>query len=263
MAERLREVGHRLPEPLQPLAKRAAVRARQIVDRRPVRWGSFRRLTPIGRWWGASRGQPVDRYYIDAFIGSNGERVTGAVLEVKEDLYASRFGHALTSVDILDIDPGNPQATVIADLGVPGALATAAYDCIIVTQTLQFVERLDIALASLWDALRPGGRLLISLPCVSRLEPSLAEVECWRVLPAGLRRGLERCCPGAQVVVEGRGNQLAATAFLAGLATEDLRPDELDRDDPLCPLVTLGSATKPLTVPPPQHEPADQPRAGR
>jgi hypothetical protein len=261
LAERARVVEHRLPPSVRPAAKRALVSARQLVDRRPVRWGSLRRYTPIGKWWGASRGVPVDRHYIDAFIRSNGPWITGDVLEVKEDLYASRFGHALSSVDILDIDPTNPKATVLADLGVPGALATEAYDCIIVTQTLQFVERLDVAVGSLWAALRPGGRLLISLPCVSRLEPSLAHVECWRVLPAGLRRVLERLCPGAEVSVEGRGNQVAAIAFLAALGVRDLRADELDHDDPGCPLITLGSATKPLSDSSVEHDPTGEARA--
>jgi SAM-dependent methyltransferase len=227
------------------MALRAGRRVRAVVERRPVVWGSLRRFAPIGRSWGASRGVPIDRYYIDAFIAAHGSHITGRVLEVKEDLYASRYGHELSTIDILDIDPANRRATVIADLGQPSALPVATYDCIIVTQTLQFVARLDVAFAGLWAALRPGGCLLVSVPCVSRLEPSLAEVECWRLLPAGLKALLAQHCPGGQIDGQGRGNQLVATAFLAGLAVRDLRASELDHDDPLCPLVSLGAVVRP------------------
>jgi hypothetical protein len=41
------------------------------------------------------------------------------------------------------------------------------------------------------------------------------------------------------------GNVLAATAFLQGLAVEDLRPPELDRHDPHYQVIITARAVKP------------------
>lgn len=235
----------RIPSPLVPYARAAFHRTQRLSALRPIRWGSFRRREPIGSEWGRGRGKPVDRHYIEAFLVSRRSTITGQVLEVKEDLYTTRFGHEVVSIDILDIDPRNPRVTVLADLGAPHSLPIARFDCIIVTQTLQFVGDIEQAFTSLYGALRPGGSLLVTAPSISRLEPSLADVERWRFLPVGLAAMLHSCCPDAEVTVEGHGNQTVAIAFLLGLATRDMRPAELEDNDPLCPLIVTAAVRRP------------------
>ena len=46
------------------------------------------------------------------------------------------------------------------------------------------------------------------------------------------------------MTVEAHGNVLAATAFLQGLAVEDLRREELDQDDPDYQVSILVRAVK-------------------
>src|SRR5205085_3355186 len=81
-----------------------------------VRLGSLRRLRPISEHSGFDRGLPIDRYYIERFLagpearGANPD-IHGRVLEIKEDLYASRFGDP-SEVEVLDIDTENPKATI-------------------------------------------------------------------------------------------------------------------------------------------------------
>ena len=50
----------------------------------------------------------------------------------------------------------NERATIVADLGREGSLPGAAFECIIVTQTLQHVAHPAAALKNLWSALAPG-----------------------------------------------------------------------------------------------------------
>jgi SAM-dependent methyltransferase len=238
-------MARRVPPSLLPYARAARRRVERVVALRPVRWGSLRRRDPIGSDWGSKRGKPVDRYFIEDFLLSHRSAITGHVLEVKEDLYATRFGHNVSAVDIVDIDPNNRKVTVLADLGVPHALPVERFDCIIVTQTLQFVGDLDQAFRSLYSALTPSGSLLLTVPSISRLERTLADVERWRFLPLGLEAMLRGCCPEADISVKGRGNQTAAIAFLSGLATRDLRSDELEHDDPLCPLIVAAAVRRP------------------
>jgi hypothetical protein len=52
--------------------------------------------------------------------------VRGDVLEVKSSGYAERLGSGVAKVDVLDVDRGNANATVIADLDEPGSLPVSA-----------------------------------------------------------------------------------------------------------------------------------------
>src|SRR5687767_275478 len=65
---------------------------RKIKRRVEVRFGSFRRLTPIAANWGIDRGQPVDRHFIERFIDRHRSRVCGRVLEIQDTEYTVMFG---------------------------------------------------------------------------------------------------------------------------------------------------------------------------
>jgi hypothetical protein len=59
-----------------------------------------------------------------------------------------------------------------------------------------------------------------------------------------VQRLFEETFAAEDIKIEARGNVLAATAFLNGLATEELRPEELDFDDPHYQLVITIRAAK-------------------
>ena len=54
----------------------------------------------------------------------------------------------------------------------------------------------------------------------------------WGFTTASARRIFAETFPGAEIQIEAWGNVLAAAAFLHGLAEEELRPEELDYQDP-------------------------------
>lgn len=208
-----------------PGARSAATRAR---------FGDLARTAPLGRW-GYERGTPVDRWYIRRWLLEHAQHVRGHALEVKEDLYASELGAA--TVEVLDIDAGNPRATLVGDLCGPGTLPDERYDAALVTQTLQFVADPGAAVQHLVAALRPGASLLLTVPCLSRVD---GPADRWRWTPAGLRELLDGCVPGAVREVEGLGNGLAGRAFLFGLAAEDLPHQALQVADAALPLVVAA-----------------------
>ena len=71
----------------------------------------------MARDWGFSRGTPVDRYYINAFLEMCAADVRGVVLDVQEPDNARRIGGgSITRLDVIDVDGRNGNATVIADL---------------------------------------------------------------------------------------------------------------------------------------------------
>ncbi|MGB0970951.1 MAG: methyltransferase [Mycobacterium sp.] len=227
------------------------VRAKAVkrLRGRRVRWGSLRRTAPISEYYGFERGTPIDRYYIEAFLAREAASIHGEVLEVLNSTYACRFGGAdVTQTHVVDIDESNPAATLIADLTIVGSLPRQAYDSIIMTQTLHVTRNDSAGFENLWQSLRPGGTLLFTGPCISRLDDGVPDSDHWRYTPLGLRLQLAKLLPAAEVRVEAHGNVLAAAAFLYGISAEELTRAELDEDDPRFPLIVCAHISKSPTA---------------
>jgi SAM-dependent methyltransferase len=220
----------------RPLSRQLAARLR-----RPAILGTLRRTSPLSRYWGFDRGTPVDRYYIEKFLWENRGDIRGRVLELMDSGYTDLFGSGVTQVDVLDIDPANEKATIIDDLASGAVLPAGAFDCFVLTQTLHIIYDVRGALATAHRVLRPGGVLLATLPAVSRIWREGADF--WRFTDASTLR-LFREVFGEHVEVRSEGNVLTAIAFLTGMAHEELRPRELDANDPLFPVTITARAIK-------------------
>ena len=209
-------------------------------------WGNLRRLHPFSESYGIDRGGSVDRGYIDDFIARNADAIHGRVLEVLDDHYASTAKKRITQLDIVDIDPSNSRATLVVDLGAPGALPVKTYDCVIVTQTLHLVRDIERAIDNIWGALVPGGTALLSIPVICRIDADFGPAgDLWRFTPAGWELFLNRRLPAADVTVEGHGNLVVAIAFLEGLAPQELCPEEIAYEDPHFPVVACARIRRP------------------
>src|SRR5215207_2233107 len=221
-------------------------RLRQRMHRlsRPAWLGTIRRTTPLSEAWGRDRGTPVDRYYIEQFLEQNRHLIRGRVLEIMNSDYTRRFGQRVETSDVLDIDAQNPAATFVADLAAADAVPTEAFDCFILTQTLQYVFDLPAALDHAHRILRPGGTLLCTVPSVSRIGRKYVDSEYWRFTAASSSRLLRHAFPACAVDVRARGNVLGSVAFLMGMACEELSRRELEVDDPYFPLVITARATR-------------------
>ncbi|MEN3336600.1 MAG: hypothetical protein V7647_276, partial [Acidobacteriota bacterium] len=209
-------------------------------------WGDLRRTEPVSRDWGYDRGTPVDRPYIEAFLADHSSDVRGAVLEVQEDDFTRAFGGPrVTASDVLDIDPSNSRATVLADLRCAPGLPSSHFDCIVLTQTLHVIDDVGAALQESYRILRPGGVLLATLPAASRTCLEYGENgDFWRVTPAGARRVVQEAFAPSHASCDVYGNVLTNTAFLYGLAAEELTDAEFSTTDPYFPLITGIRARK-------------------
>jgi SAM-dependent methyltransferase len=220
---------------------------------RPAWLGTLRRTRPLSDDFGYDRGTPVDRYYIERFLARHCSDVTGRVLEVKEPLYADRYGTRVEHCEVLDIDAGNPRATVVADLSDGQGLATDSFDCFILTQTLQYIYPTEAAIRTAHRVLKPGGVLLATVPVVSRLSvPPEVAPEYWRFTAAACSRLLGDTFGPDRIAVRSHGNVLTCVAFLIGLAHEELTRSELEDDDPLFPLIVTVRAVKAASPAPPE-----------
>jgi SAM-dependent methyltransferase len=210
---------------------------------RPARFGLVRRALPLSDAWGWDRGTPIDRYYIERFLEANSSDIRGRVLEVKDTGYTDRFGTGVTEREVLDIDPGNPRATIVADLAGEETVPASAFDCFILTQTLQHIYEVRSAVAQAYRLLKPWGVLLATVPGIS--PTAGAEMPWyWSFTAMSSAALFEEPFGEGSVDVRGYGNPITAIAFLAGMSCEELREEELDTHDPRFTMLLSVRAVK-------------------
>jgi SAM-dependent methyltransferase len=212
-----------------------------------IDFGDFRRTSPIDNNYGFDRGTPIDRGYIDPFLESHRDDIAGSVLEMEDPNYSRMFGgDRITRQDVLHLFPGNRQATIVGDLAATGTLPLAAFDCIIFTQSLQFIYEVKAAVTNLHAALKPGGVILATLPGINRMDPSVdwSGVQHWSFTAASAARLFGGVFGLSSIAVESHGNVLAAVALLHGIAVEELGREYLTVNDPAYPVIITVRAVK-------------------
>jgi SAM-dependent methyltransferase len=218
--------------------------------RLPVGWvslGNLERVQPISSDFGFDRGLPVDRYYIEKFLDCHATDIQGHVLEIKEPLYTYKFGgDRVIHSDVLHVVAGNPKATIVADLTKADHLPSDIYDCIILTQTLQFIYDVPAAIQTLHRILKPDGVLLITVSGISQISREDMDRwgQYWSFTTLSMERLLVETFDSRNVQVDAYGNVLSAIAFLHGLATQELEPSKLDYTDPEYQVLITARAVK-------------------
>jgi SAM-dependent methyltransferase len=199
-----------------------------------VRWGSLRTAAPISRVFGFDRGTPIDRCYIEKFLGVNALDIRGRVLEVADNSYTRRFGaDRVTESDILHAEAGNSAATIVGDLESGEGIPPGVFDCIVLTQTLNVVYEIRAAVGTVFRALKPGGVVLATVPGISQISRYDMDRwgDYWRFTSLSARKLFAEAFGEANVTVASYGNVLSAIAFIEGIAVEELRKQELDYYD--------------------------------
>jgi SAM-dependent methyltransferase len=205
------------------------------------------RLEPVSRVYGADRGRPVDRFYIERFLAAHSADVRGRVLEVAETTYTQWYGgEDVTSSDVLHAAQGNPEATLVGDLSTGAGIPSEAFDCFIMTQTLHVIYDIAAAVRGTRALLAPGGVLLATVPGISQISRDGRRDwgDWWRFTTDSARRLFGDVYGGENVEVEAHGNVLSATCFLYGFAAEELSDAELAHRDPDFELLMTIRAVK-------------------
>lgn len=200
-----------------------------------VRFGSFRRLTPISPIFGLDRGLPIERYYIEHFLDRFRDDIRGRALELGDAYYLTKFGgERVTAPDVLGLVPGE-GITIVADLTKADHLPSDQYDCIVFTQALQMIYDMKPAVDTLHRILKPGGVLLLTTHGISKIGRRLGRDpwgEYWHLTTQSTERLMGEGFPGGTIEVGSYGNVFAAMCELHGLASEEVKREELDHNDP-------------------------------
>jgi hypothetical protein len=82
--------------------------------------------------------------------------------------------------------------------------------------------------------LKPGGIALVTVPAITKISRFDMDRwgQYWSFTSKSARLLFEESFTGPGVTVDVAGNVLTATAFLQGIAAEELTPEELDYRDP-------------------------------
>ncbi len=236
---------------LRQIRNHAAIRRLERLVKGEPAIGSANRIdflsrtTPISGRYGADRGTAIDRRFIEEFVEGHRAGITGTVLEVENGNYTRAFGSDVRKSIVIGISPGE-HITLISDLVDLKEIGSETVDCVILTQTLQFVYDLKAAAASVHRILKPGGHLVMTVPAIQPLGPD-AWPHYWSFTPTSARRIVADAFPGAAITVRSYGNVLTGMAFLHGLSLEELDPERVDRHDPRYPIVIGVHAVKATT----------------
>ncbi len=189
---------------------------------------------PVGRLFGHNRGGvSICRYYIDKFISANKEDIRGNVLEIGDRGYTEKYGTDVKGSYVLHYDGQGIKAPYDfkGDLQSGEGIEKAFYDCIILTQVLDFIFDIRAVVKTVKESLKVGG---VSLITVSGITPiSRSDMDRWGHFWNFTTESLRRlfAIDGLKTKVMSYGNCQAACAFLQGMGTGDLTKEELDFED--------------------------------
>ena len=209
--------------------------------------GALRSLEPLSRRFGEDRGQPVCRWYIERFLDEHRTLVRGRVLEVAERTYTRRFGgDRVTESAVLHATAGNPEATIIGNLATGEGIPDARFDAAILSQTLQCIFDVQGAVRTIHRMLAPGGTALVTVPAIAPVSRYDADRwgEYWHFSEQSVQQLFAPLFGAPNVRVASHGNHIAAHAYLAGMAAEELREDEILAHDADYPIVITAVVTK-------------------
>ena len=134
-----------------------------------------------------------------------------------------------------------------ADIRDLAPIADDTYDCLIVTQVLQYVDDLDAAIASMKRVLKPGGSMLVTVPTMGKLDGQDDDVvgHYWRLSRDSARWLFSKHFAAEDLEIEAWGNVLLGLGFWIGLAEEELPRRAFERFDPSYACGVMVRATKP------------------
>lgn len=212
-----------------------------------IDFGDFNRLSPVSAIFGFDRGKAIDRYYIERFLETHRDRITGICLELGDPSYIRRFGRDVSRAEVLHYVEGNPQATIVGDLTDAPHIPDDSFDCIIFTQTIQMIYEPRAAFRTLHRILRPGGSALITSAGLAKIGRRLGRDdwgEYWHFTTQSMAAMAAEFWPAEGIEIGSFGNVMSACSFLQGLAAEELLPIHLDHHDPDFEVLVTARLTK-------------------
>lgn len=195
---------------------------------------------PLSNVFGLDRGVPIDRYYIESFLYKNRYLINGDVLEIADSFYTKKFGDDKVNNSFVFSNEEAPGVDFVGDLVSGTGVKENIVDAFIMTQTLPFIFDMNAAVKNAIKMIRPGGHLLITVSGITPI--SRYDYERWGHYWSFTDMSLKEILKSNDVeepVIESYGNVKVACAFLYGMATHEIKKNDLDyKDDNFQMLIT-------------------------
>ncbi|MFN8432893.1 MAG: methyltransferase domain-containing protein [Anaerolineales bacterium] len=199
------------------------------------------KVLPYSRHFGAERGSPVGRYYVEKFLRAHADNIMGRCLEFGQDRYRTYFPKAI-EYDVTDVVE-RPGVRYVCDIHDPVGMPKDHFDAIICTQVFEHLASPEKAAHALYKLMAPGGVLLLTAPFINQVHYDPTDFR--RFTPDGLEMIIKEAGFDIEIVTFG-GNSLVGTGSLLGMVQEDFSTHELEIMDPVYPYNILVKAKKPL-----------------
>lgn len=148
---------------------RKIVREQLRLNRKEIESIAQFGVQPVSRTFGSERGMPVDRVYIENFLNQHIEDIRGTAMEIASDDYIEKFGTDVQEKLILHVK-GWGKNVIQGNFETGEGLTENMVDCLICTQTLQYIYDVKRAISNIHKILRPNGVAFLEGLCVEDLE---------------------------------------------------------------------------------------------
>jgi len=203
-------------------------------------------LYPVSRVFGSERGQATDRYYIEKFLEDNSEYIRGSVLEVLNNNYTLKFGKEKVTESVISHVKGWGNNAILCNFETGEGVVEDQYDCIICTQTLQYIYDLKAAITNIYGMLKSKGTALITVPGIKPLceYDNNNWGEYWSFTSNSLRKLCQEVCTDENIQIIQFGNVKVATAYLYGCCLEELSEEDFAYNDLQVPFLICAIMKK-------------------
>ncbi len=190
-------------------------------------------IEPTNRIFGLDRGKPIERYYIEKFLSDNSSYIKGAVMEVADSEYITKYGNEVEKKYIMHVCESIGDNGIIANLETGLGVTEGLVDCFILTQTLPFIFDVRSAARNVVRFLKSKGVALVTVSGIVQI--SRYDMDrwghYWSFTTASLRKLFEECDDVESVEIKAYGNAKSAVYGLYGLAVEDMNIEDLEYQD--------------------------------
>lgn len=201
---------------------------------------------PVDKNYGINRGGSIVRYYINDFLTRNKDCIAGTVLEIGDREYTHKFNENVKISDCLHFG----ETVITTECDFNGNLSTNEgikkdyYDCIVLTQVLNFVEDISHVADNLLNAIKKGGCILLT---VSGITPICRyDMDTYGQYWAFTDRSIYNLFHKDNIICEIQtyGNYKTACAFLGGISYTEIGDKALAYNDPDYQVVIVAKIIK-------------------
>ena len=203
-------------------------------------------VKPVSCRFGIGRGKAVDRYYIEKFLEENQTAIKNTVMEIADDTYIKMFGGEKVDEKIILHVKGWGRNAIKGNFETGEGLSENMVDCLICTQTLQYIYDLKSAVENIYKIVKPGGCVLLTVPGIKSLCTYDDENwgEKWSFTEKSVKQLFEPVFGEKNCDIKTYGNVKVATAYLYGICCEDMDEKDFEYNDKQVPFIITGVMRK-------------------